>query len=132
MKLLLDTQAFLWFAGQQQSAKLPAATRQLLEDSNNILLLSLASVWEMAIKASTGKLELAEPVGQLVRFQMRANDIQLLPITLPQLDLIETLPLHHKDPFDRLLIAQAQVEQLPIVSVDPALDDYGVKRIWLT
>jgi PIN domain nuclease of toxin-antitoxin system len=132
MKLLLDTHAFLWFADQQQSAKLPAATHQLLEDGNHTLLLSLASVWEMAIKASTGKLDLAEPVGQLVRFQLRANDIELLSITIQQLDLIETLPPHHKDPFDRLLIAQAQTEQLSIVSVDSVLDDYDVKRIWLT
>lgn len=132
MNLLLDTHTFLWFADRNQSAHLPGATTSLLEDANNAVFLSLASVWEIAIKVSIGKLQLKAPVTKVVAALISSNTIEVLPITLAHLDLIETLPFHHKDPFDRLLIAQAQVEQLPIVSVDPALDDYGVNRVWLT
>ena len=132
MNLLLDTHAFLWFADRQQSVRLPQATRNLLADGANALFLSLASSWELAIKISIGKLQLKEPVADLIRFQQTNNGLQLLPITLAHIELVETMPFHHKDPFDRLLIAQAQVENLTIVSVDTAFDPYGVKRLWLT
>jgi PIN domain nuclease of toxin-antitoxin system len=130
MRLLLDNHAFVWFAYNAQD--LPDKTRELLEDASTELNLSLASVWEMAIKVSIGKLQLAEKVTDLVTNQMTKDEIELLSITLPHLDLIETLPFHHKDPFDRLLIAQAQVESIAIVSIDAAFDSYGVNRIWLT
>ena len=132
MKLLLDTHSFLWAAGRQQFALLPQATKDVLEDGTNTLLLSVASIWELAIKASLGKLQLSESVADLVRFQQANSGIQLLPITLTHIELVETLPFHHKDPFDRLLIAQAQAENLTIVSIDAAFDPYGVKRLWLT
>ncbi len=132
MNLLLDTHTFLWFAGRQQSALLPQATRDVLEDGTNTLLLSIASVWELAIKVSIGKMQLTESVADLVQFQQINSGIQLQPITVPHLDLIERLPFHHKDPFDRLLIAQSQVENLTVVSIDAAFDQYGVKRLWLT
>lgn len=83
-------------------------------------------------QVSIGKMQLTEPVADLVRFQQINNDLQLQPITIAQLDLIERLPIHHKDPFDRLLIAQAQVEHLTLVSIDPAFDSYGIDRLWLT
>ena len=131
MNLLLDTHTFLWFAGRQQYALLPQATKDVLEDGTNTLFLSYASVWELAIKVSIGKLQLTEPVADLVRFQQASISLQLLPCDLAHLDLIERLPFHHKDPFDRLLIAQAQVEGLTIVSIDAAFDAYGVTRLWL-
>lgn len=132
MNLLLDTHTFLWVAGRQQFALLPQATKEMLEDGANTLWLSLASVWELSIKVSTGKLQLKEPVTDLVQFQQSQSGIRLLPITLAHLELIETLPFHHKDPFDRLLIAQAQAENLTVISIDSTFDLYGIKRLRLT
>ena len=132
MKLLIDTHTFLWFAGRQQYALLPQPTRDVLEDGDNALFLSYASIWELAIKVSIGKMQLTESVADLVRFQQTRVGLQLLPCELGHFDLIEHLPFHHKDPFDRLLIAQAQVEGLTIVGVDAAFDSYGVNRLWLT
>ncbi|MBP6820065.1 MAG: type II toxin-antitoxin system VapC family toxin [Acidobacteria bacterium] len=130
MKLLLDTHAFIWFV--YDSPELSRKTKELLEDKQTELLLSIASVWEMAIKASTGKLTLMAKAGEFVANQLEKDDIQLLPITLTHLNLVETLPFHHKDPFDRLLIAQTAVEHIDIVSVDTIFDSYGIRRIWLT
>lgn len=132
MKLLLDTHTFLWFAGRQQYALLPQATKDVLEDEANELFLSYASIWELAIKVSIGKMQLTEPVADLVRFQQAKIGLQLLPFQLAHLDVIESMPFHHKDPFDRLLIAQAQVEALTVVGVDAAFDAYGVNRLWLS
>lgn len=131
MNLLLDTHTFLWFAGRQQYALLPQPTRDVLEDGANTLFLSYASVWELAIKVSIGKMQLTEPVADLVRFQQATLGIQLLPCSLAHFDLVERMPFHHKDPFDRLLIAQTLVEGFSIVSIDAAFDAYGVNRIWL-
>ncbi len=130
MRLLLDTHTFIWFVYNAQ--ELPDKTRELLEDESTELNLSLVSVWEMAIKVSIGKLQLAEKVTDLVTNQMTKDEIEILSITLPHLDLIETLPFHHKDPFDRLLVAQSQVENIALVSADVAFDPYDVNRIWLT
>ena len=131
MRLLLDTHAFLWFAEEDVNPFLPQATRELLEDGTNDLYLSVASVWEIAIKVSIGKLKLPEPIVNIVNLQISQNDIQMLQTKLTHFDVIETLPLHHKDPFDRMLAAQGLVENLTIVSLDAALDRYGVNRIWL-
>jgi PIN domain nuclease of toxin-antitoxin system len=130
MKLLLDTHTFIWFVFN--APDLPLPTRELLEDQASELYFSHASVWEMAIKVSIGKLHFSTKVTDLVTVQAQKDDILLLPIKLPHLELIESLPLHHKDPFDRLLIAQAQVEGLTVVGVDAAFDRYGVNRLWLT
>jgi PIN domain nuclease of toxin-antitoxin system len=132
MNLLLDTHAFLWFVVASLNHFLPQPTRDLLEDGANQLYLSVASVWETAIKVSIGKLRLPLPVTQIVSSQVQTGDIELLNIKLTHLDLIETMALHHKDPFDRLLIAQAQVENFSLVSTDVAFDSYGVNRVWLT
>ena len=109
---------------------LPLPTRELLEDQASELYFSHASAWEMVIKVSLGKLHFSTKVADLVTAQTQKDNIQLLPIELPHLALIESLPLHHKDPFDRLLIAQAQVEGLTVVGVDAAFDAYGVSRLW--
>src|SRR4051794_6333103 len=107
MNLLPDTHAFLWFVVESLGGDLPAPTKELLEDGNNELFLSVASIWEIAIKISTGKLHLPQPIVQIAESQIQSGDVRLLNITLAHLNLIETMPLHHKDPFDRLLIAQA-------------------------
>lgn len=131
MNLLLDTHTLLWFAVASLGNNLPQPTRELLEEQSNNLYLSCASPWEAAIKVSIGKLQLPQPIRQIVQTEITNNGLTLLDIKLAHLDLIERLPFHHKDPFDRLLIAQAQVERLTIVSIDTAFDAYGVNRLWL-
>lgn len=130
MRLLLDTHTFLWFAFK--APELPLLTRELLEDDASDLYFSHASVWEMAIKVSIGKLHFSTDVIALVTEQMQKEDILPLPINYTHLALIEAMPLHHKDPFDRLLIAQAQAENLIVVSIDAGFDRYGITRLWPT
>ena len=132
MNLLLDTHTFLWFAIASLGNNLPQPTRELLAEQSNRLYLSTASPWEVAIKVSLGKLNLPQPIRQIVQTEMSHNGLNLLEIKLAHLDLVECLPFHHKDPFDRLMIAQAQVEEFVIVSIDAAFDRYGVNRLWLT
>ena len=127
MKLLLDTHTFLWFI--EDSPKLSPEAKGLLESEAG-LLLSIASIWEMAIKISIGKLSLPSPFDEFVSEQLSKNSIELFPIRLAHLGLVSTLPFHHRDPFDRLLIAQAMTEQYPIVSIDDKFDAYSVKRLW--
>ena len=127
MKLLLDTHTFLWFI--DDNPQLSQKGKALLE-ADNELLLSIASLWEIAIKLSLGKLTLEMPTEVLMIQQLTRNDIDVLPITVAHLVIVSTLPLHHRDPFDRLLIAQAIVEQIPIVSADPMFDAYPVQRLW--
>ena len=113
MKLLLDTHTFLWFT--DDSPMLSAKEKALLE---------------AAIKVCLGKLAVAMPTEVLMTQQLTSNDIAILAITVPHLVTVSTLPLHHRDPFDRLIIAQAMVEQTPIVSADPAFDAYPVEHVW--
>ncbi len=126
-RLLLDTQAFLWWV--TDDARLSAAARSAIADPNRTPVLSLASVWEMAIKAGIGQLRLTRPVTTFVREQLAANHFRLLPIELADFARVEGLPHHHRDPFDRLLIAQAMQGGFPIVSSDKTLDAYDVVRI---
>lgn len=128
MRLLLDTHALLWFL--QNSPSLSAAAKAAIEDPTNEKFVSIATCWEMAIKAGLGKLRLVEPVAVFLGRELPANNFDLLAISFAHATAVENLPPHHKDPFDRLLIAQAQAEGIPIVSVDAALDPYGVTRIW--
>jgi len=128
MRLLLDTHSFLWFISG--SPHLSRNARTLIEDVSNQPFLSVASLWEMAIKLSLGKLSLSEPFEVLLPEQMRLNGINLLGIEMEHTALVAKLPFHHRDPFDRLLIAQAMVERIPIVSADTAFDAYDVKRLW--
>jgi PIN domain nuclease of toxin-antitoxin system len=127
MKLLLDTHTFLWFIGD--NPKLSAAAKKLLE-SDVELMISAASLWEIAIKVSIGKLTLTQPFQEFIPDQLTKNSVQLLPIGVAHLATVSTLPFHHRDPFDRLIAAQAIIEQLPIVSVDDKFDLYGVNRLW--
>jgi PIN domain nuclease of toxin-antitoxin system len=128
MRLLLDTHAFLWFI--MGSPNLSAEARALIEDETNERFLSAASLWEMAIKSSTGKLTLSAPFDVLIPRQLSLNGIGLLGIEVAHAAVVSTLPFHHRDPFDRLLVAQAIVESIPIVSVDTAFDIYAVTRLW--
>lgn len=127
MKLLLDTHAFLWFI--DDSDELSSRGKSLLEAENE-LFLSVASLWEIAIKLRLGKLSVSMPTEALMTEQLSANDIALLPIAVPHLLQVATLDLHHRDPFDRLIIAQAMAERMPIVSADPAFDSYPIERLW--
>ena len=126
MKLLLDTHAFLWYVwGDAQMSK---SAKALIDDPNNETLLSPASWWEIAIKVSIGKLTLAEPYGSFM--QRETQRFSRLDITLDHLTIVASLLLHHRDPFDRLLVAQAMIEQIPIVSGGPKLDQYPGTRLW--
>lgn len=128
MKFLLDTHTFLWFVNGD--SKLSTHARTLIEDISNERLLSIASIWEMAIKASTGKLSFTSPFDRFITEQMRQNRINLLAISVAHTAQVITLPYHHRDPFDRLLIAQAITDNMPIVSVDTAFDPYPITRLW--
>ena len=126
-RLLLDTNAFLYFINNDSA--LSETAKSLLESEVD-LLISAASLWEIAIKFSIGKLSLPDSFGNFIPLQILQNDIEILPVSLPHLERLSVLPFHHKDPFDRLIIAQSMVENLPIVSSDLAFDLYGIGRIW--
>lgn len=128
MNLLLDTHTFLWLISGDTALSFDAW--RLIEDEANTSLLSVASLWEMAIKHSIGKLSFTQPFDLFIPHQLTANGIAPLPIKLEHVNLVATLPPHHKDPFDRLIAAQALTESLPLVSVDANLDAYSVRRLW--
>ena len=128
MKLLLDTHAFLWFVLNDPSLSLIA--RDLIIDPLNEIFLSPATHWEIAIKISIGKYQLPGPFKSWINTQIQTNDFQILPIEVTHTALVTTLPFHHKDPFDRLLISQSLVEKISIISTDGIFDSYGVSRLW--
>lgn len=127
MNLLLDTHIFLWSTAQPD--RLTATVREALQNPENELFLSVASVWEMQIKIQTGKLNLPLPIETFVSVQRSLNQIRSLPIVEHHIWLLGTLPMHHKDPFDRLLIAQAIAEQWRLVTVDPVFKQYPVQLL---
>jgi PIN domain nuclease of toxin-antitoxin system len=128
MRLLLDTHALLWFVWNH--ANLSAMARALLADPNNTLFLSVVSIWEIAIKVSINKLILVDPYDVFMNQAIASLGLNMVPIEVRHATLLTTLSHHHKDPFDRMLIAQAIVEQIPIVSADVAFDAYAVTRLW--
>jgi PIN domain nuclease of toxin-antitoxin system len=128
MGLLLDTHAFLWMGDSPE--RLGAGAREALLDPGQRVALSMASVWEMAIKIGLGKLQLSTSLEALVGAGLAHARIELMPIELPHVLRVQDLPWHHRDPFDRLLVAQALTASIPIVSRDATLDAYGVRRIW--
>jgi PIN domain nuclease of toxin-antitoxin system len=127
-RLLLDTHVFLWWIGD--ISQLQSNAKRAIANINNECYLSVASCWEMAIQASLGKLRLAKPIERFVTEQLTANGFSLLNIDLRHAAKVEKLPFYHRDPFDRLLIAQAMVERLTIVSADRIFSKYGVKVLW--
>jgi PIN domain nuclease of toxin-antitoxin system len=128
MKLLLDTHTFIWW--DSEPAKLSPQALTVCQERTNSLLLSVASVWEMQIKLQLGKLKLALPLAEIVESQQQRNNVEILPVLLPHVLALQNLPAHHKDPFDRLLIAQANVEEAILVSSDPVFAQYVVKIVW--
>ena len=127
MRLLLDTHVFLWLVYSPDS--LSPASRSLCEETDTTLLLSVASVWEMAIKIGGGKLELRHGLEELVGRQVRVNRVVVLAVTLPHALRMQALPALHKDPFDRMLIAQSIFEAAPIVTSDAAVLRYGIPAV---
>jgi PIN domain nuclease of toxin-antitoxin system len=128
MKLLVDTQSVIWFA--ENNPQLSKTAREILEDDKNICLISMATFWEIGIKVNLGKLN----INGLTLSQF-INEVELfhfLTLDIKHEHTIENskLPLHHRDPFDRIIISQAIVEQIAIISNDGAFDDYEIRRIW--
>ena len=128
MTLLLDTHTFLWFC--QDDPALSATAKALIEDPANRKLVNVASCWEIAIKTGLGKLQLGATSRAFVNKEIARNNFELLAITLDHATLVEALAPHHKDPFDRLLIAQAKAEQAWLVSIDSQFEPYPVPVIW--
>ena len=127
MRAILDTHAFLWaIAGDRRMSQ---KARDLFTGPSD-LLLSVASIWEILIKVQLGKLPLPRPAGPFVLRKLAENQIETLPVGLDHLLAFEGLPTHHRDPFDRMLIAQALEESLPIVTADPLFERYPAKVIW--
>jgi len=128
MKLLLDTHTFIWFF--RGDIKLSNAARELIENMDNQVMLSIASVWEMAIKQSIGKLTFGLPFKQVLVEKLKQNQVEIIGITLDHIEAVATLPLHHRDPFDRLIIAQGIVENIPIITADDIFNAYPIQKIW--
>ncbi|WP_165229140.1 type II toxin-antitoxin system VapC family toxin [Aquisphaera insulae] len=128
MNLLLDSHSFLWFVWDDP--QLSPTAKALIEDPANRCLVSVASCWEISIKVGLKKLELGEPATTFVSRELTTNRFDLLGIELIHATSVEALPPHHKDPFDRLLVVQSMIENLPVVSADTQLDAYGITRLW--
>ncbi|MFO0753561.1 MAG: type II toxin-antitoxin system VapC family toxin [Thermodesulfovibrionales bacterium] len=128
MKALLDTHVFLWWI--LDDPRLPRFVRRIISEGSNALYFSAASCWEIAIKARLGKLTLPGRADQIIAEQMAANEIEGLPVQASHALYVFTLPEIHRDPFDRMLIAQSHLEMLPLITSDPLIARYKVKTIW--
>jgi PIN domain nuclease of toxin-antitoxin system len=128
VRLLLDTHAFLWFI--TDDPKLSMTAQGLITDPDNEILVSPASYWETAIKVSIGKYPLSVPYETFITQGIEADGFKILPIEPGHTAVLTTMPFHHRDPFDRMLVAQAQFEEMSVVSNDGILDLYGVTRLW--
>jgi PIN domain nuclease of toxin-antitoxin system len=124
----LDTHAFLWWITEDR--RLSARAREVMTDGGNNLLLSAASGWEIAIKASLGRITLPIPIDRFLSEQLQRNGIGTLPIEMRHALRVHAIPLLHRDPFDRLLVAQAQLEKLRILTSDPQIAQYDVETLW--
>jgi PIN domain nuclease of toxin-antitoxin system len=127
MKYILDTHVFIWYATGDK--RLTPRSRSIIESSDEMFV-SIASIWEMAIKVNIGRLDFKKPFQKIIENQIIINKYKLLSISLKHLFKLSQLELHHRDPFDRLLVSQALTEKIPVVSVDEIFDKYGVDRIW--
>jgi PIN domain nuclease of toxin-antitoxin system len=126
MRFLLDTHTFIWW--NLDLPPLPARILALIVDPQNTILLSLVSVWEMQVKLQVGKLTLPTSLPEIIEKQ--SEQLQLLPMTLAHIFALEQLPMNHRDPFDRLLIAQAQVEDIPLLTHDTIFAKYPIRVVW--
>jgi PIN domain nuclease of toxin-antitoxin system len=127
MQYLWDTHTFLWWVAG--SSSLSARAREVIEHDDHEPYMSMVSLWEISIKTSLGKLDIAGEYRTVID-DVNENGIQLLPITFPHTLSQHQLPFHHRDPFDRMIIAQAMVEQMPVISADRQFDPYAIERIW--
>lgn len=125
MKLLLDTHIFIWW--DSEPARLSGPVLALCTDPAHELVVSVASLWEMQIKRQLGKLDLRLPLAEIVAHQQETNSVTILPVAQAHVLALEQLPNHHRDPFDRILVAQALVEGATLVSADPLLKSYPVE-----
>jgi PIN domain nuclease of toxin-antitoxin system len=128
VKLLLDTHVFLWWL--ERNPRLSARAGALIADPDCEVFVSIVTVWEIAIKAGLGQLEMPVDLGGFLRRELARNGFETLPITFEHAVAARNLPPHHRDPFDRLLICQSHVEMLGLVSADPALAAYGADVVW--
>lgn len=127
MRLLVDTYAFLWLMGGDR--RLSDAARRAVEEADGEWCLSAASVWEMSIKSGLGRLTLPAPVDDYIAERVQEG-LRVLSIDWPHAAAVERLPFHHRDPFDRLIVAQAQSDRLAVVTKDPVFSEYDVKVVW--
>lgn len=128
MKLLFDTHTFLWW--NTEDPRLSPRVRDAIADGQNEIFLSAASVWEISIKTAKGKLILPEPPAQYISNRMDLYQFQPLPVLVRHAVQVYELPSHHADPFDRLLVAQSQIESMPLISVDDDIRKYEVEVVW--
>ncbi len=128
MKVLLDTCAFLWWMTSPE--RVPRRLLERLRDPSNDVLLSAASGWEISVKSTLGRLELPTPVAAFIARAAKEHSLEILPISMAHAVRSGALPLHHRDPFDRLLIAQAEIERMSIATPDRVYRTYGVRVLW--
>jgi PIN domain nuclease of toxin-antitoxin system len=128
MKLLLDTHVFIWWSDEPEN--LSDRSLEAFKSTENSLILSIVSIWEMQIKIQIGKMRLKHTLRYLIENQSNINNIEILPITVGHIYMLENLPMHHRDPFDRLLICQAIEESLLLVSKDNVFSNYPVNIYW--
>jgi PIN domain nuclease of toxin-antitoxin system len=127
MRVLIDTHALLWYL--QGDANLSNLALTTIEDNDNDVFVSIVSLWEISIKLGLGKLELQRPFENL-EADLQRLDIKILPIAFAELDIYRSLPLHHRDPFDRILIAQSLGNSLTIITRDPLFEAYSIRVMW--
>ena len=128
MRLLLDTHVLLWW--HDQPARLTETAYGAINDPGNDVFLSVVNGWEIQIKAQLGKLTLSKPLRLLLQEEQATNGFRVLPVTIEHIYALDSFPLHHSDPFDRLLIAQAHHEGLTLVTHDPQLSTYSISLLW--
>jgi PIN domain nuclease of toxin-antitoxin system len=127
MNLLIDTHTLIWFI--EDAPEMSEKARNLITDIDNPCFVSIASIWEIAIKLSIGKLKMKYPFDKLSTL-LWENSIELLPIRIEHTKELISMPFHHKDPFDRLIISQARIEHLTIISKDDNFRSYDINQIW--
>lgn len=128
MNLLLDTHTILWFV--DGSPRLSSAAKRIIEDSNSQSFVSIASLWEIGIKIGLKRLRIDVSIGDFVATMVERNGFELLPVNVAHIVKVASLPFHHRDPFDRTIVAQCRVENFSVVSADAAFDGYAVSRVW--
>lgn len=128
MKYLLDTHTILWYATNDR--RLPVKQYETIESSQNQIFISHVSIWEIGIKSAIGKLKIENTVESFVREKIEPYNFFFLSIELHHILKATSLPQHHHDPFDRLLIAQSIIENIPVISSDTTFDQYGINRVW--